>query len=126
MKIISKIAGPICFALASATIYAGSALPHYRLLLSGPVESVDMAKNTFTILGHRFVVKGTMSILPGQRLDVMGGLASNGSLKPSIVHNSGTYGASSDRISMVGAVSVIDRSRGILHIGAAAIDYTNL
>ena len=65
MKMINKIAAPIFLALASVAIYAGSEAQSNRLLLSGPVESVDNATNTVSVLGHRFVLKNTASILPG-------------------------------------------------------------
>jgi hypothetical protein len=126
MKMIKKIAAPICFALASAAICAGPAAAPYRLLLSGPVESVDKATNTISVLGHRFVLKNTASILPGHVLDVFGGLGSNGSLRAAMVQDTARYAASGDKILMVGAVTTIDRSRGRIYLGSAAVDYTPL
>ena len=126
MKMFTKFTVPVCLALASAAIYPGSPREPYRLLLSGPVESVDNATNTVSVLGHRFVVRSTALILPGHRLDVFGGLASNGSLRAAMVHDTANYVASGDRILMVGAVTAIDQSRGRLYLGGAVIDYTQL
>ena len=126
MKKINKISASICLAAASAAICAGSNMEPYRLLLSGPVESVDNTKNTISVLGHRFVLKSTASILPGHRLNVFGGLASNGSLKAAMVQDTAQYAASGDKVLMVGAISAIDRSRGRLYLGGAAVDYTAL
>jgi hypothetical protein len=126
MNIINKVAAPIYFALASMSIYAGAPPEPYRLLLSGPVESVDNATHTVSVLGHRLVIKNTAAILPGHRLDVFGGLSANGSLSAAMVQDTAKYVASGDRILMVGAVTAIDRSRGKLFLGNATVDYTPL
>ena len=51
MKMINKIAAPICLALASAAVYAGANARPFRLLLSGPVESVVERQTRLAYLG---------------------------------------------------------------------------
>ena len=123
---IKKITASICLALMSATIMAGSAVEPYRLLLSGPVESVDSATNTVNVLGHRLVLRDASAILPGHILNVFGGLASNGALKAAFVHDTAKYAASGDKVLVVGAVTALDRTRGTLYLSGAAVDYTPL
>ena len=121
-----QIAAQLGLALASTIVCAGSSVAPYRVLLSGPVESVDRSANTISVLGHRIALKDVSRILPGQKVDVFGGLASNGALKPAIVNNTAKYSASGDRVLMVGAVTALDRTRGMLFVGGTGVDYTSL
>jgi hypothetical protein len=112
--------------LAIAVTSASFAAQQYRLLLSGPVESVDRATNTVTILGHRLTLGGTVGIVPGHRLNVFGVVRANGSLGAAVVQDTQRYAASGDRIQLVGAVTRVDRASGVMLVGNAAIDYTQM
>ena len=119
-----KLVVLMCFALASAAMQAESAAAPYRLLLSGPAESVDSASNTVTVLGRRIVLRNTANILPGHKLNVFGAIDARGSVKPSIVQDTTKYAASGDQVLIAGAVTKIDQVRGRLFIGGAEVDYT--
>ena len=115
-----------CFAMASAAIHASAASSAYSLLLSGPAESVDAATSTVVVLGHRILLKNVSKISLGHTLNVFGIVAANGSLRAKKVQDTASYAWSGKQVQLTGAVAGIDRARGLLLIGNAAVDYTSL
>ena len=123
---IKRITVLLGLAFASAAIHAGAPSPSIRLLLSGPVESVDHGKNVVTVLGHSFVLRNSAFVLPGHRLDVFGSVSRDGTLKATMANDNAKYVASGENVYMVGAITALDRGRGTASIGRAVVDYTQL
>src|SRR6478736_6596748 len=95
MTLLKNFGLAICGALAFAGTTA-TAAQGYRMLLSGPAESVDRSTNTVTVLGHRLVLTSAANILPGHKLNVFGVVKANGLLAASLVQDTGRFAASGD------------------------------
>jgi len=107
-----------------AIAYAGPA--DLQLLLSGPVESVDLDVGSITVLGHQLGVKNAASFLPGHVVNVFGGVQSNGSTSAALVQDTLAYASSGDQVSIVGVVRAVDESSGHVIVDGARVDYTAL
>ena len=123
MKNNNLLAASAVLALASTLVCSAPA--QYQLLLSGPVEAVDHAKNSVTVLGHRLVVQDASAILLGHLVNVFGGFE-NSSAKAAIVQDTSVFAASGDSVLLIGVVNAIDKSRGRVMVDGASVDYTAL
>ena len=123
MKNNKLIAASAVLALASTLVCSAPA--RYQLLLSGPVEAIDHATNSVTVLGHRLVVRDASAILLGHVVNVFGGIE-NSSAKAAIVQDTRVFAASGDPVLLIGIVNAIDMSRGRVMVDGASVDYTAL
>ena len=117
---------PICLAMAIVATPSDSAAGSYELLMSGPAESVDLATNTVSVLGQKFVVPDASRVAVGHQINVFGGLNANGSVGARFIQDTARFAAGGDRVFATGAVTAINSTRGLLSVGGAAIDYTSL
>jgi hypothetical protein len=122
----SKIAVTTGFAMVFAATLVRPASDQYELLLAGPVESVNLATNTITVLGHRIAINDASTILPGHKINVFGKIEFGGSTRAAIVQDTNTYAGSGDQVLLIGKVDRVDRASGRLLMGGASVDYTAL
>ena len=97
------------------------------LVLSGPVDSVDLSNGVFTSLGQTVMASHDMlqSMSPGDLVSVTGSVAGPGWLYADAVEvaDSG-YVPGATEIFVVGIPSGVDRSLGQIQLGGLSIDYT--
>jgi hypothetical protein len=114
----------LLIAAGPAALMAGSG--RTELILSGPVESVDAASRSVTVLNHRISVSDISGIAVGTLVNVYGGLQKNSWISGAVIENLSRYASGSDQIFLKGAVSAVDPSTGRISVGGALVDYTAL
>src|SRR5882762_1265113 len=105
--------------LVPAALVAGSG--RAELVLSGPVEAVDAASRSVTVLNHRISVGNVSEFGVGTLVTVYGGLQRNSTISNAIIENLSTYASGSDQVFLKGAVSAMDPSTGRISIGGALV-----
>ena len=116
----------LALAFAAATASSDVAVGRYELVLSGPVESVDRATNSITVLGHKFTTRDVSATALGRKINVYRSLEADRSLGSAILQYTPEYASSSDRVLVVGRVDAIDRGRGHVLVEGALVDYNSL
>ncbi len=111
-------------AIGPAALIAGSG--RVELILSGPVESVDAASRSVTVLNHRISVVDVSGFGVGTLVNVYGGLQKNSAVSNAVVENLSRYASGSDQVFLKGAISAMDSSTGRISVGGAVVDYTAL
>src|SRR5712671_5583041 len=113
----TAFAGPICLALAIVAAPIATAGGSYVLLMTGPAETVDLATNTVSVLGHRFAVPDASRLTLGHQMNVFGVLRTNGSIGASYIQDTARFAAGGDNVFASGAVTAINTARGLLSVG---------
>src|SRR5258706_9364650 len=111
-------------AIGPAALIAGSG--RVELILSGPVESVDAASRSVTVLNHRISVVDVSGFGVGTLVNVYGGLQKNSAVSHAVVEDLFRYASGSDQVFLKGAISAMDSSTGRISVGGAVVDYTAL
>src|SRR5882672_4071547 len=111
-------------AIGPAALIAGGG--RVELVLSGPIESVDAASRSVTVLNHRISVVDVSGYGVGTLVNVYGGLQKNSAISNALVENLSRYASGSDQVFLKGAISAMDSSTGRISVGGALVDYTAL
>ena len=118
------VATVVMGATLAAAISASAA--NLELLLSGPVDSVSARNNTIEVLGRSVQTKDALRVVKGQRVNVYGVLLRNGAIANAVVESVSEYVPGADPVFIKGMVTGSDSSLGVVRVGEAQIDYTNL
>ena len=116
------------FAAAIAALAASTAIPQEgaSLILTGPIESVDEAMGTVTVLGQRISVRDSSKVLPGTVVNIYGKLESNGRLAATAMQNLSRFATGADVLYVKGIVTATSFLTGHLRVGGTDVDYTSL
>jgi hypothetical protein len=110
------------FIAATATSAFGADLQQ-RLLLVGPVESVDVARNAVTVLGHRIALVSIGRLTAGHVVSVYGrGTA----LGYSAVSDSGVFASGAETVLLSGTVTSVHSATGTFYVDGALVSATSL
>ena len=117
--------------LVAGTLISGAALaarPNAasELILSGPIESVDYAKNTLSILGHSLRVRDASAFHAGSVANVFGQVTASGNFAPSLLSDTGAFASGVESVLIRGRVSSVDLAVGRMTVDGASVDYTAL
>ncbi|HEX4051877.1 MAG TPA: hypothetical protein VHY19_13470 [Steroidobacteraceae bacterium] len=95
-----------------------------ELLFSAPVQQLDRAIGTVTLLGQTFhATADQLSI--GQVANVYGVLNKDGSISEAVVQPTSAYGANGDPVFVKGVVTDTDSILGRIEVDGMSIDYTS-
>ena len=94
-----------------------------ELLLSAPIEQLDRATDTVTVLGQKFHAQADQLSI-GEVVHVYGVLAKDGSIGDALVQGTEAYAANGDAVFVKGVVTNIDTLLGRAEISGMTIDYT--
>ena len=116
------------FATAIATLAASTAIPQEEvsLILTGPIESVDEAMGTVTVLGQSISVRDSSKALSGTVVNIYGTLESNGRLAAAAMQNLSRFATGADVLYVKGLVTATSVLTGHLRVGGTDVDYTAL
>src|SRR5205814_4955836 len=76
---------------ATSTSFAGTAGSAGQLLVVGPVETVDLANSTATVLGQRVYTTSLSGLTVGSEAAVFGTAGGDGSIRASSIQSRGLY-----------------------------------
>src|ERR1039457_744154 len=108
--------------LASVSAQVIAADGTTELLLSGPVEGVDLGAHLVTVLGQRFTTNDPESLTLGESVNVYGTLQRDGSISDAVVEKKTSYVAGSDAVFVKGVVQATNDQLGQLRVGSSVID----
>jgi len=123
---VTKAQFAACGIFAFSSLYTLSQAGPQELLLSGPVEAVDLKANKISVLGHQIAVRDASAYSPGGKINVFGDLSSRGVARMEMVQRTNRYAASGDAVVVVGKVSSVDKFRARVSVDGANVDYTAL
>ena len=109
------------FALAAANAQEATAP---RLLVVGPIESVDPATRTVMVLGQRILLSNVGSLNVGNTLAVYGFSRTDGSIQGSVARDQGAYVAGATPIFLAGTVQSADALTGHVIVNGVKVDLT--
>ena len=122
-RTFSLLAGAV-FALGATQLCSAS--DRVELLISGPVESVQVASGFLTVMNHRVFARDMPAISVGSIVNVYGRLGKNGVISGAVVEDLARYGSGSESVFLKGQVSAVSVSTGHLVIGNSTVDYAAL
>src|SRR6266702_7268417 len=96
------------------------------LLVVGPVEAVDLAHGTATILGQKVLVREPERLSVGYTAAVVGVAQPDGSLTASSIQMRGPYVPGASSVFLSGRVQKVDSGVGKATIGGLSVDLTAL
>jgi len=91
---VTKAQFAACGIFAFSSLYTLSQAGQHELLLSGPVEAVDLKANKISVLGHQIAVRDASAYSPGGKINVFGDLSSRGVARMEMVQRTNRYAAS--------------------------------
>ena len=97
-----------------------------RLLLEGPVESINEKNGTAVILGQKLAVKLPNGVVVGDSVSVYGTLNDDGSLKISKLSSQGLYVAGASHVVLTAVVQQVHTSVGRAKVGGIDVDLTSV
>ena len=123
---IQRNAIVVGLAIVLSTAVARTAPDQIELLSSGPVESINEAASTVSVLGRQIALRDVSTISQGQRINVFGQIAMNGNAHPVFVQRTSSFAASGDLVQLSGKVTAVNVATGRLLVEGATVDYTGL
>ena len=94
------------------------------ILISGPLEKVDAARDAVTVFGREFITDRASELSPGQTVNVYGALQPDGSISDAQIEPTSQYGSGSDPVYLKGVVTDANAALGQISIGDTTVDYT--
>src|SRR5437763_16057358 len=119
----------ICAAIAAlggiaATSFAGTAGSAGQLLVVGPVETVDLANSTATVLGQRVYTTSLSGLTVGSEAAVFGTVGGDGRIRASSIQSRGLYVPGASSIFLFGTVRKAEPSLGRVVVNGVTVDLT--
>jgi hypothetical protein len=124
----SSIAAFVAALIASAAASTGSAGisgSGAELLVIGPVEAVNSADQTATVLGQRVIVSRPETLTVGDTVAVYGQSRLDGSIVAAAIQARGLYVAGATPIFLAGTVQKSEPSIGRVVVNGLAVDLTS-
>ena len=124
----SSIAAFVAALVASAAATTGSAGisgSGAELLVIGPVEAVNSADRTATVLGQRVIVSKPEALSVGDAVAVYGQARLDGSIVAAAIQPRGLYVAGATPIFLAGTVQKSEPSIGRVVVNGVAVDLTS-
>ncbi len=119
----SAICAAVVAALGVSAVFAESS-SEPRLLVIGPVESVDALKGTAVVLGQKIVSPGVAALAVGETAEVFGISRQDGSIVATAIRDAGPYTAGASGIFLSGTVERSDPSVGRVVLNGVSVDLT--
>ena len=127
MKGLLIIAAFTTLSATSAALWASPSTNEQpsRLLLAGPVESVEKKTGTATILGQRLPLDRLGSIIVGDAVSVYGTVRNDGTIDATKVVDKGPYVPGATPILLTGLVQQLHGSVGQAKIAGVQVELTS-
>jgi hypothetical protein len=122
-KILSGLAIPLLIVVSTEALPAGGKL---ELLISGPVESIDVSSGTVTVLNRRVLATNASDVEIGSLVNVFGRLGNDGAVSGAVLENLANYNLGSDQLYLKGKVTGLSVNVGRVFVDGAIVDYTAL
>src|SRR5947207_2451644 len=126
MKMSVRLAVAILLGTAAAsTGLAGVGASDGELLVIGPVESVNAADSTATILGQRVHMPAIDAIAVGNTVAVFGTACADGTIEASAIQSRGIYVPGATSIFVSGTVQRAEPAVGRVVVSGVTVDLTS-
>ena len=96
------------------------------LVLRGPIEAINQAAGTVTVLGQQVSVSGAMDFRVGNIANVFGRVGASGIIESPRLLSLAQLATGSEQLFIRGKVGTVSLQLGRLTIGSTQIDYTSL
>ena len=126
MKTSVRVAVALLLGTAAAsTGLAGVGGSSGELLVIGPVESVNVADSTATILGQRVHTATIDTIAVGNTVAVFGAARADGTIEASLIQSRGIYVPGATSIFVSGTVQRAEPALGRVVVSGVTVDLTS-
>ena len=116
----------IAGAVATVGLQPAYSRESFGLVLKGPVESIDRASRTATVLGQRISIANNAELAVGSVVIVYGRLEATGRISDVAVEDLALFASGADSLYLKGIVTAVSNQVGHLRIGTTDVDYTAL
>ena len=110
--------------LTSSAMAADQSEGNSEILISGPLEHVDAARDTVTVFGREFTTDRASELSPGETVNVYGSLQPDGSISDAQIEPTTLFGSGADPVYLKGLVTDANAALGQIKIGDTTVDYT--
>ncbi len=126
MKTVGIAVAALIGAVGASPSSAGTSTEGARLLVAGPVEAVDFANRTLTVLGQRVQAEAPDQFGIGSTIAIFGTMRIDGSIEVSAIQSRGLYVPGASSVFLSGKVQSAEPSLGRVVINGVSVDLTSI
>jgi hypothetical protein len=120
----SAVAAVVVAIVGSTAFAAEDSEGKSEIIISGPVERLDIARDTVTVFGREITSDRASELAPGEIVNVYGSLQRDGSIANAEIEPTSIIGSGADAVYLKGIVTDADVTLGQIKIGETTVDYT--
>ena len=124
MKTFIRAAVAALWGITASAGFAGAAGSAAQLRVAGPVEAIDSADGTVTVLGQRVHAASLNRLTVGSEVAVFGTVQVDGSIAASSIQVRGLYVPGASSIYLSGTVQKAEPSLGSVVVNGVTVDLT--